>query len=806
MKLKHIIALNLIIMFFSLIFLTDDSFAITHKIPEVSSTSKQMLKEKKKLKKTDTKFTKKKIFKSTQSELVVNKDEIKAAGPVGGATQALNMIPGVRSETYGPTGATRGSFSINGIQQGWGGLIGETDDGSDMVTFDGVPMVNPGSGLWSTAQIPELSLIQGINVTYGPGNPASRWYNSLGGTLNFVPIQPTVKPGADISMTFGSFDTKSINFNVRSGLIHGYSLVLAGGTTSSNSFRTGFGFYNPTYDYSFYGKLVKTFYRGNFAIGAYVAHSEGYRPTFIPVNPIYPGNGLPGVTVNGYDPSGSTSIAGPLFSEATTGFYSSLPYDVWNKLAHNYTYLVYSPLNLHISKTVSLHNLVWYRQGNRLHDHYNDFTENPGNLYEYNNPEEYMYGDKIYLSLNEPYNLIKIGGYWLNSKYVSRNAFYNPTGGYCTDASVTNAVTTLSSPCAYRYSDFYQTFQAAFVQDRIHPISNLRITPGIRFVTFHTSFYNNAQAYYPEAVMVNPSGNDDTMPGHSINQAPNASTAYEKLEPSIGANYKLTKNISFYANYSVAYQNPHLGGGGGPFQQIQANILQPEKNQYESVGFKVLIHHNDFLNDFVLNANYYHEHFSNEDLFITLASGTTINTSGNSNYQGVNLYAEDDLLYNLHLFTNINVETAKYETYLVNSTTDYNGSNVPYVPNGTFNLGVYYKFNKNGIIYSPKFWDTYTGKQYIMNDVTGAPTSHQTIPDFNLLNASFSVKVPFSRPIAGAPKMAEIKFTVLNLLNKQYNEYEYITAGGYLGGNSAGSTLAYPGMPISAYATLNLKF
>jgi hypothetical protein len=117
--------------------------------------------------------------------------------------------------------------------------------GSIAVTFDGVPMGNPGSGLWSTALMPEMSLISGINVVYGPGNPANRWYNALGGTLGFIPLQPSLKPEGSLSFTYGSFNTKNVNFNIKTGMIGGYSAVLAGGITSSNSYRTGFGFYNP---------------------------------------------------------------------------------------------------------------------------------------------------------------------------------------------------------------------------------------------------------------------------------------------------------------------------------------------------------------------------------------------------------------------------------------------------------------------------------------------------------------------------------------------------------------------------------
>ena len=776
---------------------------------EISSTylKKILTEEEKELKKTDLKFTKEEIFNSTQSKLVVNKDELKATSPVGGATQALAVIPGVRSETYGPTGASRGSFSINGIQQGWGGLIGETDDGSIAVTFDGVPMGNPGSGLWSTALMPEMSLISGINVVYGPGNPANRWYNALGGTLGFIPLQPSLRPGGSLSFTYGSFNTKNVNFNIKTGTINGYSAVLSGGITSSNSYRTGFGFYNPTADYAYYGKIVKTFHNGNIGLGAYIAHSQSYRPTFIPESPIYPGNGNQGVTVNGYYPDGN-SVPGPYFSQQTTGYYSSLAFDVWNKLARNHMYLIYSPINLKVSKSVSFHNLVWYREGERLHYHQNDFSQGYGNLYEYNNPEDEVYGDKTYFDINAPHNLIKFGGWFLKSHYISRNAFYNPFGTYCTaQPSGASEATTITNPCAYRYSDFYQTFGSAFVQDTLHFFKKLRITPGLNFVTFKTNFYNNASQYYPEAVLLNPAGNDDTIPGHSATQAPNASTYFEKLEPSLGVNYKLTKNAAIYGNYSDAYQNPHLGGGGGPFQQIGANALEPEKNQYYTVGFKVLVHHDNLLNNFVLNVNYYHEHFSNQLLSYTLADGASIYASGASNYDGVNLYAEDNPIKRLHLFTNISYEKAVYSTYVTGGV-NYNGDNVPYVPEETFNLGAYYNLLIGNIAYSPKIWDIYTGKQYIINDnaIGGPAPSSQTISGFNLLNASVSAKIPFGNHETGLPKAAVIKLTVLNLLNHKYNEYEYITAGGYFGGNSAGSVLAYPGMPIAAYVTMTLKF
>jgi len=49
----------------------------------LSNEEAQLIKEKKELKKTDEKFTKKKIFKSTQAEHVVSKKQIESAALMG---------------------------------------------------------------------------------------------------------------------------------------------------------------------------------------------------------------------------------------------------------------------------------------------------------------------------------------------------------------------------------------------------------------------------------------------------------------------------------------------------------------------------------------------------------------------------------------------------------------------------------------------------------------------------------------------------------------------------------------------------
>ena len=55
------------------------------------------------------------IFKSALGDKVLDRQQIAAAGPVGGSAQALTYAPGVAVSSYGATGSTKYQISINGI-------------------------------------------------------------------------------------------------------------------------------------------------------------------------------------------------------------------------------------------------------------------------------------------------------------------------------------------------------------------------------------------------------------------------------------------------------------------------------------------------------------------------------------------------------------------------------------------------------------------------------------------------------------------------------------------------------------------
>ncbi|MHB8252812.1 MAG: TonB-dependent receptor [Acidiferrobacter sp.] len=734
------------------------------------------------LQKTNKKLTHKKIFQSAQSELVINKDELKAAGPVGGVAQVLAQSPGVRIVSAGAVGAQRAAISVNGIEQGWGGLQGLTSNGLLGVSFDGVPMNNPGSGLWDTPEIPELSLISGINVIYGPGNPQSRWYDSLGGTIEFVPLQPTDKAGADVGITVGSYNTQGLHFAMRTGLVGGYSAVIAGGATQSNDYISSGqdGFANPSHDQALYGKVVKLLPNGNVGIGAYVANSTSYRPSFIPTSPIA------GLTVNGFTSSGA-AIPGPLYSQPTSGYYGGVPFGIWHKQVENHTYLLYMPLNLTFSPITTLHNTLWYRHGNRLHNHYNDFTQGANNLFEYNNPYTDTYGDKAVFDFRLPGNLISAGGYYLYSVYDTRNAFYSPEA-----VDPSGIPYTYSYPSKYRSGLFYQNFGALFVQDKVDVTHRLSMTPGVRLVYFGTTYANHATTDFPQANIAN---DPETQP--------NSSTTFTKVEPSLDLRYQWTHNLALYAQAAEAYQNPEVGGGGGPYQNLPSSVLVPTQGRNYTAGIHVFVRRGAALRRFVLNLDYYRMALKNQFIGVTTSNGNVIEATGDSLYQGVNLYSEDNPIGGLHIFGNAGYERAHYVDYTTGGV-GYAGLSVPYVPRDTLSAGVYYRYYNGGRVYEPRLWDTFTGTQNIFNNNTGTPSA-QNVPSYNLVNASLGVKVPIGIG-HGRPEVVKVTFTVLNLLNNAFNEYEYVSSGGYLGGNSAGATLAYPGAPRTYYISADMHF
>lgn len=713
-----------------------------------------------------------KIFKSAITEKLISKADIESVSNGGSVAQALALSPGVNVSSYSNSAGAKYSININGLKSGWQGFGGgNIDNGSVQITFDGVPFMNPATGFWQTSTIPEVSLLQGVGVTFGPGPVASRWFDNIGGTVNFVPLQPGSKPGAEIGFGYGSYATRNVHASLVTGSYHGWSAVLAGGATDSNSYRSGFGFSQPGKAYALYFKTRKVFKNGSLSLGAYDAYGGAYRPLPIPLTPIA------GVTVNGWD------VPGPLYSERTSGFYGSLPFNVihkWDSTGQDV--LIYGRLKLQLSRHLRFTSLLYYRHGRRFHYHNDQYLPVDPFQTQLNNPYSYTVGNKSAFTLLLPHNRVKLGAFILGTTYNSRAEFWSPNLG-----------ATQQTPAGYRNDYWYLTDFGAFLQDRVELPWRLSITPGLRFVNFHTQYENDSATTFPNA---NPASDEAVLP--------NSSTNFAKLEPNVAASWRVLPWLALYGNWGYSYRQPPNGGGGGPYQALLASSLRLEKADEYQFGFKMHAIHLKYLHRFLLGANYYHLLYSDESISVAVLNQPfAINATGSSLYHGVNIYADDDPTERLHVFTNLSFQSSTFVKYDVGGIS-YGGLPVSNIADATANVGGSYGFDIDSTLVRPRIWYQYVGKQYLFNDLTAAPTD-RAMPSYGTLNASLRI-TKFMPAGVAALHSVTMSLVATNLLGKRYNVAEYITAGGYFGPASAGQVMGFPGAPFMIFANITAHF
>lgn len=161
------------------------------------------------------------------------------------------------------------------------------------------------------------------------------------------------------------------------------------------------------------------------------------------------------------------------------------------------------------------------------------------------------------------------------------------------------------------------------------------------------------------------------------------------------------------------------------------------------------------------------------------------------------------------MFANLNIEKAFFNTYEFappgGGATDYSGLPVSDTPDSTFNIGAYWTYTlSNGFAIKPRAWYQYVGSQYVFDNNAGAPSREQ-IASYGVLNVALAATLPSSW-YGRAMKSVKLKLEVMNALDKQYNFFEYISAGGLYGTASAGYPLAYAGPPRAVYGTIAARF
>ncbi|MGA7522954.1 MAG: TonB-dependent receptor [Acidobacteriaceae bacterium] len=785
--------------------------------------------------------TREDVMVSPETLRVLDRKQIEAAGPVAGGAQMVALTPGANVVGYGETGGTKYTILLNGLQQGWAGeATSFTGPGSLGITYDGVPVADPATGLWQSATMPQNLIIQDMAVTYGPGQPMNRWYTDVGGRVEYTPVQPTVDRHLSLEGTEGPYGQQNFALVGNTGAFKGWSTVVGGGLGRGDDYRPApDGFANPAKNGSVFGKTLKTFSAGSLAFATFYAKGGGYRAQVIPTTDI----GL-------VEPS-----SGLHYSQPTSGYYSSLPFADYNKYDTNEMFMTYARQHLFLGPKTTLQNTTWYNHIRRFHRRNSDALSLGAQVDEWNNPHSNIFGDEAGMTEVLPYNTVDFGGYLLHETYNPHNLFYNPAFGG------SGALQIVSAGAKFRSGYFQQDNVTFYAQDDFHPIPQIHIIPGVRVDGFSTSYSDQAQrdfkfapstyfvvsgsgavtpstapAYQTHCSLFPQTGSSATDPYYNIfgtpAPAPDGSVAKDQgslcgahesrsaVEPSIDAMVMPRQWLTIYGGYDTTYRSPALGGGGGMFQAVNPQYYQLAKGAYSQGGVKVHFTNAPGLKNFIVGVNYFHLDYTNQEIDVETATGIEETSGGNSTYHGVDLFFDDDPKSNIHFFLNFSGEASNFTNYVTGGTEAscgtaanpasgcafYNNLPVSYVPNYTLNTGIYYGIQHNGHeLLEPRFWLESTGSQDLFSNNTGMPTN-------TTMSAYTTANLSFVAPVRLEKQSFNLRLDMLNLGNSQYNEWEYISSGGYFAAlfptsnYPTGYINAYPGAPRAVYGTLSYQF
>lgn len=760
-------------------------------------------------------LTPKQLRNASQPAESVTRSMISLFGPDAGGTQALTALPNVYvsgTDNFSATG--RQQISIRGIKVGYNSIPGDLETNAITAEFDGVPLnsLSQGTG-WHSVEIPLGVLMSGENVSVGPGNPRERWYDSLGGTIDFIPVQPAPHAGGKVMLAGGSSETLDSSAVYNTGAIDGWSTVFGIASGRSKSIRTTPDSL-PADTEEAYIKTRKPLDAGSLSFGAYYQRNHEWRPNMIPLTPV------PLVD------SGGLGIGTP-YAQRTSGFYATLPRTVWHKTILINNWLLWSHWHLRLSRDMKMSNMIWIRIGKVRHLRANNYLLPANPLYaQYGNPTNYehyierskTFGDR--LAFDERFDRVdslSFGGYLIAARAKSDYQGYSTFDG-----------SSLARPEQTYFNTTTSVYWAAFLQDDFRPLPRLKIVPGIRIVQFITDFSNMSPtqvcleyhitdgscAYgqpgpsFGNGGTISVNGKTFTFSGYDT--SPDESTDFLRLEPSLGVNYELVRELNLFANFSITRHNPNSGN----LDQYPLNLasLRPARAEEYDVGARYAAPRLGAIRDVYVSIDYFHSLMSDETLTYSTAQNPNVIYFGygSATLKGVDLSLRAALSRHWNGFANFGYLSSRWNEFTSavspagSQPTGY-GLPVPNSPKETLNAGVTYRFRLPAARLRVTVWDQYVGARYLFNKNTGLPST-RTNPAYDLVNVSVSARTRWFNSRIPGVRGSTISVQLLNLANKAYNSTEYVSSGGYFQTPTGGYVIANPGAPRLVYASLSVSF
>jgi outer membrane receptor protein involved in Fe transport len=679
-------------------------------------------------------------LKSQYSASHISKSEIEQKSPVATFDSILNTEPSINATSAGPLG----------VQQVI--TFRAFDSAQFTQTFDGIALNDIfNAGASNEASVKNNVLINGqeiaaVNLYRGINNPANNSYDSLAGTIDYVPVTPSDTRGGTVSGNYGSFNTLGYAATFNTGKIDGASNVIEFSHESTNGWLDGnkdsnSNFYDAfNFDTSPTGKVYANFtYNENNGEEAYDIPSlliQKFGPNFQ-----YP-KGIYNEPLQDTDYLGIVGTTQALNDITTLDVKAFFGADNFQRNAFsnpNYQKTGFYVPNSDVSKT--------------------DTT-----FYGYYG-QEVGIQPKVTFAL--PFNTITVGGNYTLGHLHSIEFYSN------TDPTPMILPYTAKGGNDIWDEHDVRTEYSVYIQDEIDLLDDkIKITPGVKYLYANTKDHDDL--------------------GYDYDNAGSVSGTAHYLSPTLGASYEFLPNTVLYGAYGQNIEFPTIDAfydsvnpeeaNGSYFNGTEPVHLEPEHvTDYEAglrysnqpIGFNGAL-------------GFYLEDFT--DTFIDSVDPVTNvdieQNGGSSTYKGLELQMTEDFghphfqgtdlgdftgsfnySYNVAVFDSTFKVSTVGENNSASSTTVTKGTNVALVPRDIVNFGLDWSQDGWGAGGNAR----YVTSQYV-NELSGVASTLKE-PAYATLDLHFSKTLPLVH--AGAAKSIKFQFNIDNALDRRYDAYAY---------------------------------
>jgi outer membrane receptor protein involved in Fe transport len=707
---------------------------------------------------------------------IIGKQQIKLASPATNAQTLLNQLPSVVAVSAGPNGM-RTNIQFRAFNDG---QFSETFGGVALNDIFNAGVVNSASA--RNNQLVTLDDFQQVEAFRGVNNPAVNSYNSLGGTINYVPREAPAIAGGQAGVSYGSSNSFDTHVRIDTGDIDGLRQLLSIRRDVDGSWLQNAKDQNNHLYYTFnapifggtgkvYGYFLYNKNRGLTPHTVPQALIAQYGPSYqFPTSDTYSEN----IDTNYLAVLGASQQFTSIFSGDLKFFFGA---DNYTRTSFSNPYMLQGATMPYQLPNAPATFPYSPNPGQTSYDPIAQFGSYPvGAQYHFYGYYGTEIGVQPKFTLDLPHNTIVFGGNLTAGHLHSREYWYG----------------TAPVPQIPGYNNAWnehdlRTLASVYLQDKISLLNDrLTITPGVKYLYAITKDHDGLGFFYPIAGSV-------------------SNTAHY-LSPTVGASFAITPRLTAYAAYgqnikfpniSAYYGNVALQNAAGNYVVTPLHVSPEYVKDYE-VGLRYTLH------GVTAAVDYYREDFSNT--FITSTSpitGTsTTSNGGHSRYDGEEL----QLVGQFGRLGSVPGQWSGYFNYAHNNAVFLSGFSSVYA--GTVTAGQPLANVPNNLLSAGVSWAhqgwladvnaRYVGSEYLQQGFAGTPTSLQSPPYF-LLNATLqkTVKVHLGKVSA-----LRLSLNLDNILNRRYYTADNIYQDN--NGNNYQSVLL--GAPRAVYFSVTALF